>query len=249
METWFTASLTQIEKTSDELYVMHFAVPGGEHIHYVPGQFVKIEMNDGEPFQRSYSIATMSDTSNFANGLEIAVSWVDDGRASECLFSMECGASVDVYGPFGQLFLPDPKNMPKRLWLVGTGTGVAPYKAMVPDLKQLLAAGKVDIRIVVGARDQAGIPYLSLWRSLSEQLPNFELSLCFSQTMPKVLQGDEVMGRVQAVISDASLNPDSDLFYLCGNPDMIDDVFALLKDRGFAVKSVRREKYVYAIRR
>ncbi|CAA0124223.1 Flavodoxin/ferredoxin--NADP reductase [BD1-7 clade bacterium] len=249
MEAWFTASLTQIEKPSDELRVMHFAVSGGEHIHYVPGQFVKIEMNDGEPFQRSYSIATMSDTGNFADGLEIAVSWVDDGRASECLFSMECGTSVDVYGPFGQLLLPDPNNMPKRLWLVGTGTGVAPYKSMVPELKQILATGEVDIRFVVGARDRIGVLYPSLWQGLSEQFPQFDVSLCFSQTMPEALQGGEVMGRVQAVINDTSLNPDTDLFYLCGNPDMVDDVFSLLKDRGFAVKSVRREKYVYAIRR
>ena len=39
-------------------------------------------------------------------------------------------------------------------------------------------------------------------------------------------------------------DPARDIAYLCGNPDMVDQAFALLKDAGLAVKDIRREKYV-----
>ena len=42
------------------------------------------------------------------------------------------------------------------------------------------------------------------------------------------------------------LDPASDIVYLCGNPGMIDDAYALLKAAGFGVQQVRREKYLSA---
>jgi NAD(P)H-flavin reductase len=41
-----------------------------------------------------------------------------------------------------------------------------------------------------------------------------------------------------------SLNPDEDIVYLCGNPGMIDESFAYLKDKGFALQRIIREKYI-----
>ncbi|MGB8635748.1 MAG: ferredoxin--NADP reductase, partial [Rhodanobacteraceae bacterium] len=39
-------------------------------------------------------------------------------------------------------------------------------------------------------------------------------------------------------------DPEYDIAYLCGNPEMVDAAFAELKDRGLSVRQIRREKYI-----
>ena len=54
----------------------------------------------------------------------------------------------------------------------------------------------------------------------------------------------ECEGYVQARMQHLNLNPERDIVYLCGNPDMVDQALAWLKELGFPVARVRREKYL-----
>ncbi|MFN7096231.1 MAG: ferredoxin--NADP reductase, partial [Gammaproteobacteria bacterium] len=54
----------------------------------------------------------------------------------------------------------------------------------------------------------------------------------------------ECKGYVQTAFDELRPNPTSDVVYLCGNPNMIDDSYELLKELGFSAQQVRREKYV-----
>ena len=54
----------------------------------------------------------------------------------------------------------------------------------------------------------------------------------------------EKTGYVQQTLEGLRLNPESDVVYLCGNPNMIDEVFTKLKELEFETKQVRREKYI-----
>jgi NAD(P)H-flavin reductase len=49
---------------------------------------------------------------------------------------------------------------------------------------------------------------------------------------------------VQDALSELTPHPEHDIAYLCGNPDMIDANFTLLKELGLPIKNIRREKYV-----
>jgi NAD(P)H-flavin reductase len=49
---------------------------------------------------------------------------------------------------------------------------------------------------------------------------------------------------VQNVLPEVAPQPEHDIAYLCGNPDMVDATFAVLKDIGLPIKHIRREKYV-----
>ena len=51
-------------------------------------------------------------------------------------------------------------------------------------------------------------------------------------------------GHVQDVLPELQPHPEHDIAYLCGNPDMIDANFTLLKELGLPIKHIRREKYV-----
>ncbi len=49
---------------------------------------------------------------------------------------------------------------------------------------------------------------------------------------------------MQVALDELKPNADTDIAYLCGNPNMVDQAFALLKDAGLPVPHIRREKYV-----
>ena len=51
-------------------------------------------------------------------------------------------------------------------------------------------------------------------------------------------------GRVQVALGELAPNAAHDIAYLCGNPDMVDQAFAMLKEAGLPVPHIRREKYV-----
>ena len=58
------------------------------------------------------------------------------------------------------------------------------------------------------------------------------------------IKSHEYKGYVQHAFPDLTLNPQEDIVYLCGNPSMIDDAFTYLKDTGFTMQQVIREKYI-----
>jgi NAD(P)H-flavin reductase len=49
---------------------------------------------------------------------------------------------------------------------------------------------------------------------------------------------------VQGVLAEFEPDPHRDIAYLCGNPNMVDAAFTVLKEAGLPVQHIRREKYV-----
>lgn len=212
--------------------------------NYTPGQFVNIHFTvDGESLQRSYSIATLAGTSPT---IEIAIAYVEGGQASNYLFHMEKGAQIEYSGPFGRLILKEDE-MPKRYVLIATGTGVAPYRAMLPEIeKRLKNNPESRITVVLGVPKPDECLYREDFVQLAKQVPNFEFYACYSAVFPEAAQPYEHPGRVQAVFNQLAFKPEEDVVYLCGNPSMVDDVYKYLQPLGFNIKNVRREKYVFS---
>ncbi len=246
MDIWFSAVLERVEAYSNHLRILYFKSLEKKPLPFVPGQFIKLEMQDPEPFQRSYSIATLSESRDLNDGLEIALSYVEQGRATAFAFNAKTGVKVNVYGPYGQFVLPEEK--PKRLWLIATSTGVVPYKSMLLQLKAWLKSG-VEVHVLLGAKNDEGMLYKSLLLTWQKTEPNFHCYFCYSQHLPDNSGSYDYLGRVQAVLKQQTLQPGEDLFYLCGNPLMIDETWQWLKEKGFSVKQVKREKYVFAVKR
>lgn len=216
----------------------------GSALPFTPGQFVSLHFeHQGEIARRSYSIATRTDTPEDNHIIDIAIAYVEGGKASEFFFKAEAGAELGMTGPFGLLVLPE--EMPKRMVLVATGTGVAPYRSMLPRIRrELLAAPEKSVWLLFGCRRPAEALYADEFLALAAELPNFHYRVSVSREAPQ--QGHERKGHVQHQLAELAPNPNEDLFFLCGNPAMVDDVFSALKEQGFGVKNVRREKYVFS---
>ena len=225
---------------------MSFERADGKPFAFVPGQFVQIHFHyaDGKPTKRSYSVATIGDGSVApVERVEIAVSYVEGGAATALLSDLAEGGTVDASGPYGRFCLMDADTN-KRYLLVGTGTGVTPYRAMLPKIREAIATRGCTFELVYGARNEGELLYGEEFEAFAREVPGFTFHPCFSRQMRETPRPNDRSGRVHVAL--AELKPDAahDIAYLCGNPDMVDQSFALFKEAGLPVPHIRREKYV-----
>ncbi len=225
---------------------MVFERADGQPMAFIPGQFIQIHFTyaDGQPTKRSYSVGTMANGDATPIGqIEIAVSYVDGGAATELLGGLAMGDTVDASGPYGRFCLLNADTNARYL-LVATGTGITPYRAMLPLIRKLIESRGCRFELIQGARNEADLLYGEEFAAFAEATPGFGFHPCFSRQPRAVPRAGDYAGRVQVAIEALKPDPANDVFYLCGNPDMVDQSFALLKDAGFPVSQVRREKYI-----
>jgi ferredoxin-NADP reductase len=218
----------------------------GEPLDYIPGQFIQVHFQyaDGTATKRSYSLATIHDHALGAGEtVEIAVSYVAGGAATALFEGMDDGDLVQASGPFGRFCL-NPADANRRYLLIATGTGVTPYRAMLPQLEALIRERGIEVVLLYGARSPIELLYGDEFRAFADSHPNFRFVPCFSRELPEQPHADVRHGYVQQFLEEFAPNPDSDIAYLCGNPNMVDTCFEALKGYGLPVPQIRREKYV-----
>ncbi len=207
-----------------------FEITGQQEFRFTPGQFVSIkEEVAGKEVTRAYSIASPPDGNRFA----LCLNRVPEGLVSPRLFALEPGEHVEVQEPLGYFTLRHPE---RPAVFVATGTGIAPFRSI------LLAAlpGSAPITLLFGARHVHGLLYREEFESLARRHAHFRF-------IPTVTRPDEAWqggaGRVQAHLDEALADHAAPDVYICGLKEMVDDVRALLKQRGFDRRQIIYEKY------
>lgn len=225
---------------------LDFARDDGQPLDFLPGQFIQVHFNypDGTPTKRSYSLATMHDHAlGPGEAVEIAVSYVPGGAATALFAALDEGQQIQASGPYGRFCL-GPNDANRRYLLIGTGTGVTPYRAMLPQIEQLLAARDVEVVLLFGARTPVELIYGEDFYAFAAKHPRFRFVPCFSRELPADPHADVRKGYVQEALAEFAPSAEHDIAYLCGNPNMVDAAFETLKHYGLPVAHIRREKYV-----
>jgi ferredoxin-NADP reductase len=210
---------------------------------FMPGQFIQVHFHypDGKATKRSYSVATVGQSP--VRQLEIAVSYVEGGAATDLLGNLPEGDTIEASGPYGRFCLFDTDTNSRYL-LVGTGTGITPYRAMLPQLKQVIEQRQVDVCLLFGARLERELLYDQDFRDFEHSTPGFRYYACLSRDARALPRLYDRRGYVQMALEELKPDPARDIAYLCGNPNMVDQAFTLLKDAGLPIPHIRREKYV-----
>ena len=223
-----------------------FVRDDGQPLDFVPGQFIQVHFRyaDGTPAKRSYSLATIHDHAlGPGEAVEIAVSYVPGGAATALFEGLPEGGHVEASGPFGRFCLmPGDRNA--RYLLIATGTGVTPYRSMLPQLQSLMAERGVEVVLLQGARTPAELLYGDEFRAFADAHPGFRYVPCLSRELPPDPHPDVRHGYVQQHLGAFAPDAARDIAYLCGNPAMVDACFEALKGFGLPVPQIRREKYV-----
>jgi ferredoxin-NADP reductase len=222
------ATLRAARPLSDN--VRELTLDPGAGFTFTPGQWVsvKIPTPDGAPLARSYSIASAPR----ADGcFDLAVTRVEGGPGSTFLHAMKVGDTVTVGEPVGFFTLPTPVERP--LLLVATGTGVAPFRAM---LQAMGATGPgVPVMLLFGVRSARDLLYLDELRGLP-----------WLRVAPTLSRADDgwtgLRGYVQEHLA-AHLGEGADA-WVCGRSAMIRDVRKVLKESlGLTRERIHTERF------
>jgi ferredoxin-NADP reductase len=247
----FPLKLTARRMLAPTVAHLTFQRDDGQPLDFIPGQFVQVHFHyaDGTATKRSYSLATIHDHAlGPGEAVEIAVSYVAGGAATALFEGLDEGGLIDASGPYGRFCLM-PGDANQRYLLIGTGTGVTPYRAMLPQLEQLIAERGIEVVLLFGARTPVELLYGEEFRAFANKHPdNFRFVPCFSRELPATdsphAHADVRHGYVQQFLQAFTPDPVKDIAYLCGNPNMVDACFEALKTAGLPVQQIRREKYV-----
>jgi len=225
------ARLLESREIAPEIRHFVFDTPGVEPFLFVPGQWVSFEeIVNGESITRAYSIASPPGGNRF----ELCLNRVENGHLSPHLFSMHPGDTVEMRGPFGTFLFRDS---PGDSLLVATGTGVAPFRAM---LQSRLATHPSQITLLFGVRHEEGLLYRGEFEALARQYANFRFWPTLTRPRP---DWNGRTGRIQQHLNEAvGSRRDIDV-YICGLHQMVDEVRAQLRSMGFDRKKMIYEKY------
>ena len=235
--TWvkhWTESLFSLRTTRDPSF------------RFVTGQFVMLGLEvDGKPLLRAYSIASP----NWADELEFYSIKVEDGPLTSRLRQVKEGDEILIgKKPTGTLVL-DGLRPGRNLYLVGTGTGLAPFLGLARDPEVYERFEKVVVTHTV--REVADLNYREF---LSHDLPNDpdlgELVAPKLIYYPSVTREPFIhQGRITDLIQSGQLfkdiglpeiDPAQDRLMLCGGPSVLADLKTMLLARGFEEGSVSK---------
>lgn len=221
--------------------VKHFIgkIESDEKWSFIPGQFITLSFqHEDKILRRSYSIAN---SPNDKNIIEFAASFIEGGPGSQFLFNLKPSDSFKVSGPFGRLILKDEQV--QRLFLIGTGTGITPYRSMLPAISECLKTSpQMQFEIIEGVSHVQELLFEDDFKQFCHQHPQIQFHAAISRESSN--QKHHIHGRVQTVLQQLNPNPSQDMVYLCGNPQMIDDTTQLLEEWGFPIQKIIREKYI-----
>lgn len=244
--TWYNSSVIRIEDESPTTKRFWLEIEGVDSFDFKAGQFVTMDLPIGERRRqrwRSYSIANAPDGSNV---LEFCIVRLEGGAATDYFFEkVEIGTSIKFKGPDGNFVLPD--TIDKDLVFVCTGTGVAPFRSMIQDLKNRKVSHG-NIHLIFGTRFQNGILYKDEFEQLVKELPGFRYSVTLSKEENFHLNGQQFdlkKGYVHQVYLENYPEKNPNLsFYLCGWTKMVDEAVAnLILKIGFDRTQVKYELY------
>ena len=208
-------------------------------LRFSNGHFTMIGLKvDGKPLLRAYSVVS----ANYEDHLEFLSIKVEDGPLTSRLQHIQVGDSIVVgRKPTGTLLI-DYLLPGKRLYLLGTGTGLAPFMSIIRDPETYERFEQVVL--VHGVRLVAELAYHDL---ITQELPRHELlgemlseQLLYYPTVTR--EPFRNQGRIPDLITSNKLtddlglpplSPEDDRVMLCGSPMLLADTKLILEQRGF----------------
>jgi CDP-4-dehydro-6-deoxyglucose reductase len=239
LEPWRTGTVIKIEDASESTRRFWIQIPELDSFNFKPGQFVTLDLPIHEKTNkrwRSYSIASAPDGSNI---IELVIVLLEGGLGTTYLFNeIKVGSNITLRGPVGVFTLPE--TLDKDLYLICTGTGIAPFRSMVNWIHQQKIAHK-NIHLIFGCRKLTDQLYGSELKALEPLENNFYYHPVFSRE--DAVPNGAYSGYVHAVYEQllAAKNPSQ--FYLCGWKNMIDEAKQRIMAAGYDKKDIHLEIY------
>jgi len=232
---WQDGIFRKIEDATYNTKRFWIEIPGASAFDFRAGQFVTLDLPIHENKHkrwRSYSIASAPDGSNI---FELLIVQLDGGAGTSFLFNnIKENDPVAVKGPLGNFAIPE---LDRDLFLICTGTGIAPFRSMLHTIRQQQIPHR-DIHLIFGTRTQRDLLYQEEMGQLEKDIPGFH----FIPTLSREDWNGRT-GYVHEVYEALCASKQPAHFMLCGWKLMINEARQRLTEMGYDKKDVHFELY------
>ena len=238
----FEEKVIEVQHYTDRLF--RFRITRPQSFRFRSGEFVMLGLEgESKPLLRAYSVASPS----WDESLEFYSIKVPDGPLTSRLQNIKEGDTILMRPKTTGTLVHDALLLGKRLFMISTGTGIAPFASVMRDPETYEKFEQVIL--VHTCRDKAELQYGYDLTAVTKDDP-----LVGEQAQKQLLhfasttrEPSEHMGRVTTLVENGELfrlpgiapfNPQEDRAMLCGSMAMIKDVKAMLESKGFVEGSL-----------
>jgi len=207
--------ILNIKELTEDTYVLRVEK---NDLIFQAGQYISLGLKD-DFNAREYSIYSPEN----ANYLEVLIKEVPQGYLSPKLKSLKEDDFLNIEGPFGYFTIErEIKN--KKFYFIASGTGISPFHSLVLSNKDL------DYKLI------HGIKYKK--QKYESEIYGDNYIACISQENNE----NDFNGRLTKYLLNQKLENDA-YYYLCGNCDMIYEVYDILQDNEVPIENIKTEVY------
>ncbi|MCR6651871.1 MAG: ferredoxin--NADP reductase [Cellvibrionaceae bacterium] len=238
MSSLLTETVVDVHHWNDSLFT--FRTTRNSGFRFRNGHFTMIGLpqDNGRPLLRAYSITS----ANYEEHLEFFSIKVADGPLTSRLQKIQPGDAILINSKSTGTLVPDHLLPGKHLYLLSTGTGLAPFLSVIKDPEVYDLYDKVIL--THGVRNVNDLAYQDF---IERDLPNDEFlgelvreKLIYYPTVTREpfrnqgrLTDLMLSGKLAADVGLPALSTDNDRFMLCGSPSMLKETCRILDDFGF----------------
>ncbi|MBO3661230.1 ferredoxin--NADP reductase [Acinetobacter variabilis] len=216
-----------------------FTMTRPAHFKFTAGQFARIGLKVGDELVvRAYSVVS----SPFDETLEFFSIVVPEGEFTSNLQHLKVGDELYLEKiSYGYLTLARYQlPLPQDLWLLATGTGLAPFLSMLQDFETWNKYKHINL--VYSVRTQDELAYVDRIQEIAETFGEGHTGFKFIPIITRVPEA-VLHHRLPILIENGELeraaglqlNPETSHVMLCGNPEMVEDTKEALKARGLTM--------------
>jgi ferredoxin/flavodoxin---NADP+ reductase len=233
-------TITGVRPWTDSLF--SFTTTRDRGYRFVPGQFARLGVRDQEhdtTVWRAYSIASAAHDEH----LEFFSVVVPGGAFTSRLSKLKEGDEILVERKSYGFLTTDRFEAGKDLWMLATGTGLAPFLSILHDFATWEQYD--NLILVQSVRTQSELAYEDLIRGFdkSEYYAEFAHKLRYARIVTREPVPGTLRDRVTKLLASGvleenlgiRLDHDRSRIMLCGNPEMVEDSRKLLTERGFRI--------------
>ena len=231
-------TITDVRPWTDNLF--SFRTTRDRGYRFVPGQFARLGVNgaaEGSIVWRAYSIASAAHDEH----LEFFSVVVPNGQFTSRLSKLKEGDPIYVERKSYGFLTTDRFEAGKDLWMLATGTGLAPFLSILHDFATWEHYD--NLLLVQSVRTQQELAYEDLIRGFegSEYYGEFAHKLRYARIVTREPVPGTLRDRVTKLLSNGvleenlgvRLDHDRSRIMLCGNPEMVEDSRRILTERGY----------------
>ena len=234
MPKWCSATVVDKKTWTEGLFTLRIAT--NEVEPFLSGQFLHLglyppghEGDDSKIINRPYSVA-----SPHGKELEFFIVLVEDGELTPHLWNLENGDDILVGQKAAGSFTLKKSPPSEVLWLVATGTGLAPYIAMLRTNEPWENFDKICV--VHGVRQFSDLAYTEELLALESKYPG---KFKMIQSLTREVANGTLNGRIPGLFENGEIESasgfqcrsDNSTVMLCGNPAMLDTMEEILGKR------------------